>query len=253
MRTEEPRPVRLKDYRPPDWLIDTVHLDVSLHPTAATVRAKLKIKPNPAGAPAPLVLDGDELKLSSLALDGKPLPAENFVATPDKLTIAQPPNRPFELEIETEVDPTGNTQLMGLYRAGAAQGGQGRVPAQPIRVGSGSDPELGHPAMRRQVPDIFRKQVDLDPRVGAVGEVVAFAAAMHRPVVVRLRHIGEHQRVNIVGKNVLEHQMRERCVRRSRGIDRTDDECAQAVDREPAVARFQIKRLIHRTPAPRLE
>ena len=119
MRTEEARPVRLKDYRPPDWLIETVALDVSLHPTATTVRAKLKLKPNAAGAPAPLVLDGEELKLKSLVLDGKPLPAENFVATPDKLTIAQPPNRPFELEIETEIDPTGNTQLMGLYRAGA--------------------------------------------------------------------------------------------------------------------------------------
>jgi aminopeptidase N len=119
MRTEEARPVRLKDYRPPDWLIETVALDVSLYPTATTVRAKLKLKPNAAGAPAPLVLDGEELKLKSLVLDGKPLPAENFVATPDKLTIAQPPNRPFELEIETEVDPTGNTQLMGLYRAGA--------------------------------------------------------------------------------------------------------------------------------------
>jgi aminopeptidase N len=119
MRTEEPRPIRLKDYRPPDWLIDTVHLDVSLHPSAATVRAKLKIRPNPAGAPAPLVLDGDELKLSSLTLDGKPLPAENFIVTPDRLTIAQPPNHEFELEIETLVDPTGNTQLMGLYRAGA--------------------------------------------------------------------------------------------------------------------------------------
>jgi aminopeptidase N len=119
MRTEEPRPIRLRDYRPPDWLIDTVQLDVSLHPTATTVRAKLKIKPNPAGAPAPLVLDGDALKLASLTLDGKPLPAENFVATPDRLTIAQVPNREFELEIETLVDPTGNTQLMGLYRAGA--------------------------------------------------------------------------------------------------------------------------------------
>ena len=119
MRTEEHRPIRLQDYRPPDWLIETVDLDVSLHPTATTVRAKLKLKPNSAGTPAPLVLDGEELKLKSLTLDGKPLPAENFVATPDKLTIAQPPNRPFELEIETIVDPTNNTQLMGLYRAGA--------------------------------------------------------------------------------------------------------------------------------------
>src|SRR5271154_172462 len=119
MRTEEHRPIRLQDYRPPDWLIETVDLDVSLHPTATTVRAKLKLTPNSAGTPAPLVLDGDELKLKSLALDGKPLPAENFVATPDKLTIPQPPNAPFELEIETVVDPTNNTQLMGLYRAGA--------------------------------------------------------------------------------------------------------------------------------------
>jgi len=118
MRTEEPRPVRLKDYRPPDWLIETVDLDVSLDPTATTVRAKLRVKPNGAGAPAPLVLDGEELKLRSLALDGRPLPDGSFLATPERLTIAQPPNRPFELTIETVVDPTNNTQLMGLYRAG---------------------------------------------------------------------------------------------------------------------------------------
>jgi aminopeptidase N len=118
MRTEEPRPIRLQDYRPPDWLIETVELDVSLAPNATRVRAKLKLKPNAAGAPAPLVLDGDELKLVSLALDGKPLAAEHFVATPERLTIAQPPNRPFALDIETVIDPAGNTQLMGLYRAG---------------------------------------------------------------------------------------------------------------------------------------
>ncbi len=119
MRTEEPRPIRLKDYRPPDWLIETVDLDVSLDPTATTVRAKLRLKPNGGGTPAPLVLDGEELKLRSLTLDGAPLPSESFLATPERLTIAQPPNRPFELTIETVVDPTANTQLMGLYRAGS--------------------------------------------------------------------------------------------------------------------------------------
>jgi aminopeptidase N len=118
MRTEEPHAVRLQDYRPPDWLIETVDLDVSLHPSATRVRAKLKLRPNAAGTPAPLVLDGDELRLTSISLDGKPLPAENYVATADRLTITQPPNRPFELEIETVIDPAGNTQLMGLYRAG---------------------------------------------------------------------------------------------------------------------------------------
>jgi aminopeptidase N len=119
MRTEEPRPIRLKDYRPPDWLIETVNLDVSLDPTATTVRAKLTLKPNGGGAPAPLVLDGEDLKLRSLRLDGKPLPNESFVVTPDRLTIAQPPQRPFELEIDTVIDPAANSRLMGLYRAGS--------------------------------------------------------------------------------------------------------------------------------------
>ena len=72
MRTEEHRPVRLEDYRPPDWLIDTVDLDVSLDPNATRVRAKLKVRPNTGAAPAPLVLDGEELKLVSLLVDGKP-------------------------------------------------------------------------------------------------------------------------------------------------------------------------------------
>src|SRR5713101_3214417 len=118
MRTEDARPVRLEDYRPPDWLVETVELDVSLHPTATRVRATLMLKPNGA-APAPLVLDGEELTLTGLTLDGAALRPEQFVATPDRLTIAQPPPRPFRLTIETTVDPSANTELSGLYRSGA--------------------------------------------------------------------------------------------------------------------------------------
>ena len=120
MRTEEARPVHLEDYRPPDWLVETVELDVSLDPTATAVRAALTLRPNGNGAaPAPLMLDGESLKLRALKLDGAALPPEQFVATPERLTIAQPPQRRFRLEIETVVDPSANTQLLGLYRSGA--------------------------------------------------------------------------------------------------------------------------------------
>jgi aminopeptidase N len=119
MRTEQARPVRLQDYRPPDWLVETVELDFSLDPTATRVRATLRLKPNANGtAPAPVVLDGDGLRLTSLKLDGVPLPAGQYAVTPDRLTIAQPPQGPFRLEIETVVDPSANTQLSGLYRSG---------------------------------------------------------------------------------------------------------------------------------------
>jgi aminopeptidase N len=118
MRTEEARPVRLEDYRPPDWLVDTVELDVALDPAATRVRATLALRPN-GTTPAPLILDGDGLDLRALKLDGDALPADQFAATADRLTIAQPPQRPFRLEIETVVDPSANTQLSGLYRSGA--------------------------------------------------------------------------------------------------------------------------------------
>ena len=120
MRTEESRPVRLVDYRPPDWLVETVELDIALHATATRVRAMLKLRPNGKGTtPAPVVLDGEGLVLRSLRLDGVALPPEQYVAAPDRLTIAQPPQQSFRLEIETVVNPSANTQLLGLYRSGA--------------------------------------------------------------------------------------------------------------------------------------
>src|SRR5579864_382407 len=117
MRTDTSPPILLNDYRPPNWLVETVTLGFSLHPTKTKVRTTLTLKPNPDAAAAPLVLDGDGLTLTSLKLDGVTLPADSFVASPDSLTIPQVPNRPFTLEIGTLVDPTANTQLLGLYRS----------------------------------------------------------------------------------------------------------------------------------------
>ena len=117
MRTDIARPIRLKDYRPPDWLVDQVWLDVSLDPSRTKVRATLLLRPNPKSTAAPVVLDGDGLSLVSLAIEGAALSVDSYVATPDSLTIPQPPNRPFKLQIETLIDPSANTQLSGLYRS----------------------------------------------------------------------------------------------------------------------------------------
>src|SRR6478752_142979 len=117
MRTEQARPIRLEDYRPPDWRVETVELDVALHPGATKVRATLRMSPHSEAAPAPIVLDGDGLTLTSLKLDGSELHPDAYVATPDSLTIAQPPAGTCYLQIETLLDPSANTQLMGLYRS----------------------------------------------------------------------------------------------------------------------------------------
>ena len=116
MRTDTPHVVRLADYRPSDFLIDRVDLDIRLHPNRTRVTATLALRPNPSGrAESPLVLDGDELTLVAAALDGKSLTGQDYAATPQALTLPSPPRRPFTLTLETEVDPSANTKLMGLY------------------------------------------------------------------------------------------------------------------------------------------
>ncbi len=112
-------PVLLADYRPTDYLIDKVDIDFRLHPTAARVVARLSMRPNPKGIPGALLrLDGDGVTALRIELDGAPL--DLALARPESLTIEAPPARPFELVIESQVNPAGNTQLSGLYRSGSA-------------------------------------------------------------------------------------------------------------------------------------
>ncbi|MFY9629323.1 MAG: aminopeptidase N [Methylocystis sp.] len=121
MRNPPPQAIRLCDYMPPDFLIDSVALDISLHRTQTRVVARLSIRRNPKGRPGvPLKLDGDGLVLRGLKLDGRELPQDDYEATPESLTLRAPPPAPFTLDIETLVDPTANTQLSGLYRSGSA-------------------------------------------------------------------------------------------------------------------------------------
>ena len=121
MRTDQAQPVRLSDYRVPDYLIDSVRLDVQLARHATRVHATLGVRPNPEGrAGMPLILDGDELVLKALRLDGTPVSDDAHIATPDQLTLRKPPTAPFVVDIETELDPSANSKLMGLYRSGSA-------------------------------------------------------------------------------------------------------------------------------------
>ena len=122
MRTDQAKAIRLSDYRPSDYLIDRVELDFHLHKTQTHLTSRLFLRPNPAGLQvgAPLSLDGDGLHLLSISLDDRPLTEEDYFQTPNQLILHQPPQRPFMLEIVTQINPSTNTQLMGLYRSGSA-------------------------------------------------------------------------------------------------------------------------------------
>jgi aminopeptidase N len=112
-------PKLLKDYAPPDYLVDEVELDIALDPRAARVKSKLRLRANPKAASGrrPLVLDGEGLILQSLALDGEPVSASNHRLDEKSLTILEVPTGPFTLESVTLCDPEANTALSGLYRS----------------------------------------------------------------------------------------------------------------------------------------
>ncbi|MEQ1768858.1 MAG: aminopeptidase N [Devosia sp.] len=118
MRTETGQTIYLKDYAPTPYVIEKVELDLRIEAENTRVRSFLTIVPREGTEPGtPLVLDGDELKLKTIAIDGFPVELRAYAATPDTLTIHQPPNRRFVLETELLLEPEKNNKLMGLYRS----------------------------------------------------------------------------------------------------------------------------------------
>src|SRR5580693_9551831 len=115
-----PRPVRLAEYRPPAFLIDTVDLVFELEDSDTRVKSRLRIRRNPESfaRSAALHLDGEELALLALALDGEPLGANRYqLPAEGGLILADVPEA-FTLDTEARISPAGNTALSGLYMSG---------------------------------------------------------------------------------------------------------------------------------------
>lgn len=113
-----PQPVYASDYRPPDYRITHAYLEVELDPAATKVLARLEVEaaePEPAVLP-PLILNGENLTLCALRLNGAPLSPGAYALDAEHLTIDAPGTR-FQLEIETRINPSVNTALEGLYLA----------------------------------------------------------------------------------------------------------------------------------------
>ncbi|MFN4230684.1 aminopeptidase N [Parvibaculum sp.] len=117
MRTENPRPIRLKDYKVPAFTTHEVMLDIDLDPKATRVHSTLKMERNPASMErdAPLVLDGEKLNLLEVRLDGETLGPNRYSVDDETLTIHEAPQGKFTLETVTTCAPEENTALEGLY------------------------------------------------------------------------------------------------------------------------------------------
>src|SRR3954471_18320721 len=107
-----PQPTRLSDYRPSDFFIETADLDFDLDPADTRVTSNLRLRRNPEAAPtASLRLDGDELDLVALMLDGRSLAEGDYRIEPDGAVVIPHVPDSFALKIQTRTVPERNTAL----------------------------------------------------------------------------------------------------------------------------------------------
>ncbi|HSQ98937.1 MAG TPA: aminopeptidase N [Sphingomicrobium sp.] len=105
--------VRREDYRAPDWLVPDLQLDFDLDPERTKVRATLSVIRN-GNHDRPLLLDGDELELISVSVDGQPA---EYRMEGKQLVVALDGDR-ATVETAVAIRPAANTKLMGLYASG---------------------------------------------------------------------------------------------------------------------------------------
>lgn len=119
MSTESYKLIELKNYKVPNFLIESVNLCFQLEESYTKVRSNSIFYRNKKSTDDnnTLILSGISLELVSLKIDGVEVARNQYDLTANNLSISNPPER-FELEITTKVYPDKNKTLMGLYKSG---------------------------------------------------------------------------------------------------------------------------------------
>lgn len=115
--SEQKRTIYLKDYSSPDFFIEHTRLKFELFNSYALVRAELRICRNEnTPSDKALRLNGVDLELLSIAIDGEDLAPQDYLLSDNLLTLTSVPDN-FVLSTVVRTQPQNNTSLEGLYRS----------------------------------------------------------------------------------------------------------------------------------------
>ncbi|MBL0710666.1 MAG: aminopeptidase N, partial [Colwellia sp.] len=112
----------LSDYMPVIFTIETVNLTVELEDTCTQITNKMAVtrqKSSHDNQYETLILDGEQLNLISVAINGQPVSAEHYQLSETSLSI-KTNEISFKLTIVTQINPVDNTSLEGLFKSGDA-------------------------------------------------------------------------------------------------------------------------------------
>jgi len=114
MKDAQPRTIRLADYEPPAYRTLETELSFDLRDDGTRVESRLKLRRE--GAAEALVLDGENLELLSVAVNGETLSSNAYRLDDGSLTLFDLPDE-VELRIVTRISPETNDALEGLYKS----------------------------------------------------------------------------------------------------------------------------------------
>ena len=120
MKEGQPKAIALKDYKVPEYLIETTTLHVDLDEEETLVTATLQMSKNldSQATGNQLMLDGGKgLDTRSISIDGRELLSNEYRIEEDSLTLFDVPDV-FQLETRVAIKPQDNTALEGLYKSG---------------------------------------------------------------------------------------------------------------------------------------
>ena len=110
---QAPTIIRREDYSPPAWLVPDVALDFDLGLASTKVHARLDVRRNPDRTDRePLRLKGDGITPLDVLVDGEKV---NDWQMEDGDLILPLPADAHHVSITTDINPSDNTQLMGLF------------------------------------------------------------------------------------------------------------------------------------------
>jgi aminopeptidase N len=114
---DTPNTIFLSDYQPPAFLVESVSLRFELSPENTVVTNTMSLRRNPeAQEGQDLYLDGEDLELLSIGVDGQPLSESDYQCSDTGLSLVAPSDT-FTLTIVTRIHPVRNTALEGLYQS----------------------------------------------------------------------------------------------------------------------------------------
>ena len=107
----------LSDYTPPTFTVPNVNLRLELDPEHTRVTSNLFVKREAGCEHAPLILNGSNVNLESIALNGTKLVYDEYRFDRGDLVLDSVPDE-FNLTIENSIAPSDNEKLLGLYLSG---------------------------------------------------------------------------------------------------------------------------------------